>query len=114
MFSLGCLFYYVLSEGKHPFGEPLRRQANILSGEYELGDLKGETCQIELARMLISKLICANAEERPPANVVYIYPLFWSQSRILIFLQVCLFNEISVNETVISFNIQYRNIILQT
>lgn len=30
VFSLGCVFYYVLSDGKHPFGDPLRRQANIL------------------------------------------------------------------------------------
>ena len=30
IFSLGCVFYYVLSNGKHPFGDPLRRQANIL------------------------------------------------------------------------------------
>jgi len=30
IFSLGCVFYYVLSGGKHPFGDPLRRQANIL------------------------------------------------------------------------------------
>lgn len=30
IFSLGCVFYYVLSDGKHPFGDPLRRQANIL------------------------------------------------------------------------------------
>lgn len=33
VFSMGCVFYYVLSNGKHPFGDPLRRQANIL-GEY--------------------------------------------------------------------------------
>lgn len=31
IFSLGCVFYYVLSDGKHPFGDTLRRQANILS-----------------------------------------------------------------------------------
>ncbi|EFN86948.1 Serine/threonine-protein kinase/endoribonuclease IRE1 [Harpegnathos saltator] len=30
IFSLGCVFYYVFSSGKHPFGDPLRRQANIL------------------------------------------------------------------------------------
>lgn len=88
MFSLGCLFYYVLSEGKHPFGEPLRRQANILSGEYQLSDLKGESFQIELARMLISKLISSKADDRPPAKVIYIYPLFWTQAHILTFLQV--------------------------
>lgn len=31
IFSLGCVFYYVLSEGEHPFGNSFRRQANIES-----------------------------------------------------------------------------------
>ena len=31
IFSLGCVYYYVLSNGKHPFGNQLTRQANILS-----------------------------------------------------------------------------------
>lgn len=95
MFSLGCLFYYVLSEGKHPFGEALRRQANILSGDYQLHDLKGENVQVELARMLIAKLVSGIPDERPPANVVYIYPLFWKQGQILTFFQVCNFKYIT-------------------
>lgn len=36
IFSAGCVFYYVTSKGKHPFGDTLRRQANILSGVYNL------------------------------------------------------------------------------
>lgn len=36
IFSLGCVFYYVLSNGGHPFGDPVKRQANILSFEYDL------------------------------------------------------------------------------
>ena len=32
IFSAGCVFYYVLSSGSHPFGESLYRQANILAG----------------------------------------------------------------------------------
>lgn len=88
MFSMGCLFYYVLSEGKHPFGEPLRRQANILSGEYRLSELKGDEVQIELARMLIAKLISVDANQRPPARAVLVYPLFWNKAKILAFYQV--------------------------
>lgn len=88
MFSLGCLFYYVLSDGKHPFGEPLRRQANILSGDYLLSELKGEEVQIELARMLIAKMISVDAHQRPPAAAVLFYPLFWTNATILGFYQV--------------------------
>lgn len=36
VFSLGCIYYYVLTRGKHPFGEVLKRQANIMQGEYSL------------------------------------------------------------------------------
>ncbi|CAG9094292.1 unnamed protein product [Plutella xylostella] len=40
IFSLGCVFYYVLSKGQHPFGDVLRRQANILTGEYNLSQIE--------------------------------------------------------------------------
>lgn len=36
IFSAGCVFYYVVSEGSHPFGKSLQRQANILLGAYSL------------------------------------------------------------------------------
>lgn len=36
VFSAGCIFYFVISKGQHPFGDALRRQANILAGEYSL------------------------------------------------------------------------------
>ena len=38
---MGCVLYYVLTGGKHPFGEPLRRQANIEAGDYVLSALTG-------------------------------------------------------------------------
>ncbi|KAJ6653925.1 hypothetical protein lerEdw1_007683 [Lerista edwardsae] len=43
VFSAGCVCYYVLSGGQHPFGDSLRRQANILSGAYRLECLQEET-----------------------------------------------------------------------
>lgn len=36
IFSAGCVFYYVVSEGHHPYGKSLQRQANILLGAYSL------------------------------------------------------------------------------
>ena len=33
IFSLGCIFYYVLSKGEHPFGDRILREANILKGD---------------------------------------------------------------------------------
>lgn len=42
IFSAGCVFYYVISEGNHPFGKSLQRQANILLGAYSLDFLNLE------------------------------------------------------------------------
>ncbi|NXW01456.1 ERN1 endoribonuclease, partial [Fregetta grallaria] len=50
IFSAGCVFYYVVSGGQHPFGDSLRRQANILSGSYQLSCLQEETHGETLAR----------------------------------------------------------------
>lgn len=43
IFSAGCIFYYVLSHGQHPFGHSFHRQANILVGTYQLPRLQQDT-----------------------------------------------------------------------
>lgn len=55
---MGCVLYYVLSRGRHPFGSSLRRQGNIEAGESVLSDLTGE--DRETARHLIELMICNN------------------------------------------------------
>ena len=39
IFSLGCVYYYVLTHGSHPFGDSIRRQLNILNSTYVLDKL---------------------------------------------------------------------------
>ena len=41
---MGCIIYYVLSNGKHPFGQPTHCQANIADGNVIIthSDLNGE------------------------------------------------------------------------
>ncbi|PBC25233.1 Serine/threonine-protein kinase/endoribonuclease ire-1 [Apis cerana cerana] len=89
IFSLGCVFYYVLSNGKHPFGDPLRRQANILCGENDLTALHDEISQYdkELALILIKAMIANNPSERPPVMAVHDHPIFWEPAKILGFFQ---------------------------
>src|SRR5207247_6295293 len=41
IFSTGCLFYYVLSGGDHPFVDRYSREINILKGVYDLSKLDG-------------------------------------------------------------------------
>lgn len=88
IFSLGCVFYYVLSEGKHPFGDPLRRQANILCGESNLLGLQTlSDSDRQLALTLIQAMIADDPTKRPPASAVHDYPIFWESVEILEFLQ---------------------------
>ncbi|XP_076627174.1 serine/threonine-protein kinase/endoribonuclease Ire1 isoform X1 [Colletes latitarsis] len=89
IFSLGCVFYYVLSDGKHPFGDPLRRQANILCGESDLTALQDGLSQStkELALILIKAMIASDPSERPPVMAVQDHPIFWESARVLGFFQ---------------------------
>ena len=41
IFALGCLFYYTLTRGEHPFGDKFVREVNILKGAMSLGGLHG-------------------------------------------------------------------------
>lgn len=48
IFALGCIFYYVVTKGKHPFGQPFEREANILANKYRLDDPR---CPYEAVRL---------------------------------------------------------------
>lgn len=81
---MGCVYYYVLSHGKHPFGDALHRQANIMSGEYKLNCLQNDN---QLAVLLIEKMIDKSPYDRPSVNAVLKHPIFWSEQKILSFFQ---------------------------
>ncbi|ALC47341.1 Ire1 [Drosophila busckii] len=91
IFSLGCVYYYVLSGGHHAFGDTLKRQANILSHEYTLAKLRAEDDsehnKIILAEQLISDMIHKDPQSRPPARCIGNHPLFWDEPKMLSFLQ---------------------------
>ncbi|KFW84538.1 Serine/threonine-protein kinase/endoribonuclease IRE1, partial [Manacus vitellinus] len=87
IFSAGCVFYYVVSGGQHPFGDSLRRQANILAGSYQLSCLQEEAHDKLVARELIVAMISPEPQHRPSAPVVLVHPFFWSQEKQLQFFQ---------------------------
>ncbi len=58
IFSLGCVYYFVLSGGHHPFGDSFRRQANILTGEYDLTHFDSE--KVSKATNSISRFFVGN------------------------------------------------------
>lgn len=94
VFSLGCVFYYVMSGGKHPFGHPSQRQTNIIKNEsvFESFKLNEQSLEIAegsavMANKLITTMIRPVPSERPPMSCVLKYPLFWSKANQLQFLQ---------------------------
>lgn len=87
IFSAGCVFYYVVSGGQHPFGDSLRRQANILAGAYQLPCLQEEAHDKVVARELIVSMISGEPQKRPSAPVVLMHPFFWSAEKQLQFFQ---------------------------
>uniref|UniRef100_A0A672MQ06 Serine/threonine-protein kinase/endoribonuclease IRE1 n=1 Tax=Sinocyclocheilus grahami TaxID=75366 RepID=A0A672MQ06_SINGR len=83
IFSAGCVFYYVTSKGQHPFGDTLRRQANILSGIYNLDHFMEDIHGLDL----IERMISAEPETRPSAVSILKHPFFWSPEKQLQFFQ---------------------------
>uniref|UniRef100_A0A8C9EVG7 Serine/threonine-protein kinase/endoribonuclease IRE1 n=1 Tax=Pavo cristatus TaxID=9049 RepID=A0A8C9EVG7_PAVCR len=87
IFSAGCVFYYVVSEGSHPFGKSLQRQANILLGAYSLEFLDAGRHEDIVARDLIEQMINMDPQKRPSASCVLKHPFFWSLEKQLQFFQ---------------------------
>ncbi|XP_063790828.1 serine/threonine-protein kinase/endoribonuclease IRE2 [Pseudophryne corroboree] len=87
IFSAGCVFYYVLTRGQHPFGDSLRRQGNILTGSYNLPQLQEETHENVVARNLIERMISSDPQLRPSAPCVLRHPFFWAREKQLQFFQ---------------------------
>ncbi|OBA25885.1 Pkinase-domain-containing protein, partial [Hanseniaspora valbyensis NRRL Y-1626] len=89
IFSLGCIFYYVLSNGKHPYGKNYIRENNILKDEYDLSEFKMDPTlkhyEIE-AKYLISEMINNDPSKRPTATRILKHPLFWDLLKNLDFL----------------------------
>eukprot|EP00124_Ichthyophonus_hoferi_P001609 Ihof_evm9s88 gene=Ihof_evmTU9s88 len=82
IFSAGCVFYYVLSGGKHPFDPTFERERNIRLNKSSLSAIESS---IE-AYDLISHMIEIQPEARPTATMVLNHPFFWSPAKRLSFL----------------------------
>ena len=79
IFSLGCVFYYCLTQGSHPFDKDgkFMREANIVKGLYNLdgldcmGDYQWE------AKDLVGAMLSKNPKARPDAATILTHPFFW-------------------------------------
>ncbi len=90
IFSLGCVFYYVLTNGCHPFGpiDNLKEcQTCICNGteKPKLRKLKIEDKQefkVILAKELITSMIERDQRKRTKAKLILHHPLFWTDEEI--------------------------------
>lgn len=83
LFSLGCVLFFCITGGRHPFGNRFERDVNITKGQVDLFLVE----HIPEAMDLFSHLLNPNAEMRPKAVEVLLHPLFWSAELRLSFLR---------------------------
>nr|PNR36423.1 hypothetical protein PHYPA_022274 [Physcomitrium patens] len=82
VFSLGCLFFFCITGGQHPFGEHFLRDANIAKGAPDFFYIE----DMPEAYHLIKALLCYDPSKRPAAKDVMLHPFFWNSEQRLSFL----------------------------
>ena len=90
---LGYVFYFILTMGRHPFGEitkPTERQDNIISTTYNatLDELYKHHDEHEatMAEDLIRRMVCYNADDRITACKIKKHPFVLTNKEMLEFL----------------------------
>ncbi|KAK4229260.1 hypothetical protein QBC38DRAFT_119944 [Podospora fimiseda] len=88
IFSLGLVFYYVLTRGYHPFDEggKFMREVNIRNENYTLEHLDALGDAAPEAKDLVESMIQKDPKVRPKAAAVMAHPFFWSDKKRLNFL----------------------------
>ncbi|KAF7553342.1 hypothetical protein G7Z17_g3724 [Cylindrodendrum hubeiense] len=88
IFSLGLVFFYVLTNGSHPFdcGDRYMREVNIRKGKHNLSPLDALGDFAYEADDLIASMLDADPKKRPTARDVMSHPFFWSAKKRLAFL----------------------------
>lgn len=87
IFALGCVTYYLLTSGDHPFGARYEREVNILRNQKNLSRLGAFGEEGVEASHLIAAMIDCDPTKRPRANQVLAHPYFWDAGKRLAFLQ---------------------------
>lgn len=89
IFSLGCVFFYILTKGQHPFddeeGWMQLRERNIKTNRANLSAL--EVFGPDVVD-LVSWMLANQPEDRPTAAQVLAHPFFWSAEERLEFLSL--------------------------
>ncbi|SCU95977.1 LAME_0F14334g1_1 [Lachancea meyersii CBS 8951] len=89
IFSMGCIFYYVLSKGGHPFGDRYTRDGSILKAQFSLEGIKKslrDSYAVVEATDLLTQMLAHKPSKRPTADQIIKHPLFWTLPKKLEFL----------------------------
>ncbi|WFD25763.1 non-specific serine/threonine protein kinase [Malassezia nana] len=87
IFSLGCVAFYLLTGGNHPFGEQYEREMRIWQHQVDLSALERFGDDTIEAQSLIELMIQDQPGQRPSAVEVMRHPFFWPAQKRLTFLQ---------------------------
>ncbi|KAK4483170.1 hypothetical protein RD792_010350 [Penstemon davidsonii] len=83
LFSLGCILFYCITGGKHPFGKSyVDRERNIVADQKDLKMINN----LPEAKDLIFQLLNLDPELRPTAAKVLKHPFFWDAEKRVSFL----------------------------
>lgn len=83
LFSLGCVLFFCMTAGKHPYGDNFERDINILNDRKDLFLIES----LPEAVHLLSGLLHPDPNSRPGAQQVLHHPLFWNSDMRLSFLR---------------------------
>ncbi|CAN6481559.1 unnamed protein product [Victoria cruziana] len=83
LFSLGCVLFFCISKGGHPFGKYFERDTNIANSRLDLSMIE----YIPEAVHLFSQMLQPDPLLRPTALEVLQHPLFWSSEMRMSFLR---------------------------
>lgn len=87
IFSLGCVAFYMLTGGGHPFGELYEREMHIVQNQVNFAPLQALGDGMVEAQALIERMIAPEPAQRPSAADVLRHPFFWSAQKRVSFLQ---------------------------
>ena len=81
LFALGCLYYYCLTNGGHPFGDRFEREVNIIRDQMSLQGLEGFGEEGSEAVDLIRSMLAPEAADRYVTSTLTTRTRFVSHDR---------------------------------
>jgi len=82
VFSLGCLMYYTLTGGAHPFGARVQRDSNVIAHRFDLSKLNN----FPEAQALVRACIDHDPAQRPSTKEILTHPMWWDAEKKIQFL----------------------------